>query len=125
MGYPLEKREPIITNHIGQTIITYVCNTSTIRHYIGTLSTYSGKIAFKTILNYPNVQKREVIFEKYKICKYSTISSHGHQSVPSYITTINYSKNNNSNGYNTIIGDYSNSIPKYQSILREANKNKV
>jgi hypothetical protein len=126
MGYPLEQRQPIITNYIGQTIITYVCSASTVRHYIGTLSTYSGNITFKTILNYPNVQKREVLFEKYKPLEYSsTIISHGYRQVPLYTTIMNYSKSNNNNGYITITGGYSNLTSKCQSILKEANKNKV
>ena len=65
------------------------------------ISTYSGKIRFDTILNHPNVQKRELILEKHKPSIYEHTEG-GYGFMRSYETTKIYS-HKVTNGYYSIL----------------------
>lgn len=83
---------PKIEKERDRTVITYSCHTNNVKSYLSTpISTYNGKIPFKTIIYYPNIHHRQVIFEKYQISYYSTIKNVNYFSHLSYSTIINYS----------------------------------
>ena len=101
MCYQPEHKGPFITNYVGKAVISYICSTSKVFHYMKyPISTYSGKIRFETILKHPNVQKRKLIFEKHKEPTYTTITEIS--PMMPYETIKNYN-NKISSGYYSIL----------------------